>query len=270
MTDLVTGEAVVLELRLAKLASRALALTIDLSMQMVALFGFIVLMGSLSSVLDTAALAATTLTGSVAILIGYPVTMEALSRGRTVGKIALGLRVVRDDGGPIRFRHALIRGLAQLVDFYLLLGAVALVSSLASSRGKRVGDALAGTVVVRERVPVRGGPVAQMPPPLAAWAQGLQLSGLPDDLALAVRHFLSRTRELQPRARYEMGVRLADAVALRVSPAPPPGTPPEAYLAAVLAERRAREAHRLAGHPPVGAYGGPGPYGGAGPSGGPG
>jgi uncharacterized RDD family membrane protein YckC len=257
VSDLVTGEAVVVELRLAKLASRALGLAIDLAIQLTALFAFVLLVGSLSSVLDSAALAATTLTGSVAILIGYPVTMEALTRGRTVGKMALGLRVVRDDGGPIRFRHAMIRGLADLVDFYLLFGAVALVTSLASSRGKRVGDLLAGTVVVRERVPVRGGPVAQMPPPLAGWARGLELSRLPDDLALSARQFLSRTGELQPQARYAMSVRLADAVAAHVSPAPPPGTPPEAYLAAVLAERRNRETHRLAGQVPPAPYGPP-------------
>ena len=58
--------------------------------------------------------------------------------------MALGLRVVRDDGGPIRFRHALVRGLVGVVEIWLTVGAVALVVSLASSQGKRLGDFLAG------------------------------------------------------------------------------------------------------------------------------
>lgn len=262
MSDLVTGEAVVLELRLAKLASRTLAILIDFAIQFTALFIFSFLAGALGLVLDTAALEAISLTGTVIVLVGYFVAMETLTRGRTVGKIALGLRVVRDDGGPIRFRHALARGLATLVDFYLLLGSVAMITSLASSRGKRVGDLLAGTVVVRERVPVRGAPIAQMPPPLAGWAPRLQLSRLPDDLALAARQFLARTHELAPQARNEMGVRLANEVSRYVSPPPPMGTPPEPYLAAVLVERRAREWSRLGG--PVHAA--PTPYGRTAPS----
>ena len=83
----------------------------------------------------------------VLILVGYPVLLETLSRGRSLGKLAVGLRVVRVDGGPIRFRHALTRGLAGFViDFWALgvFGAVAVVVSLCSSDGRRVGDFLGG------------------------------------------------------------------------------------------------------------------------------
>ena len=51
----------------------------------------------------------------VLVFAGYPILMEWLTRGRTLGKIWLGLRVVRDDGGPIGFRQALVRGLAGLL-----------------------------------------------------------------------------------------------------------------------------------------------------------
>jgi uncharacterized RDD family membrane protein YckC len=246
VSDLVTGEAVVLELRLARLPSRALALGLDLALQLVTLLAVSILAAPLATLVDDAAVAALELVLIVAIVVGYPVAFETLTRGRTLGKLALGLRVVRDDGGPVRFRQALLRGLAAFfVDVWLTFGAGALISSLVSSRGKRLGDVIAGTVVVRERVPVHGGPVAAMPPPLAGWAAQLELSRMPDDLALAARQFLSRAHELVPPVRAAMAEELAAATAARVAPPPPPGTPAEPFLAAVLAERRRREAARL-------------------------
>jgi uncharacterized RDD family membrane protein YckC len=245
MSDLVTGEAVILELRLAKLASRMLALAIDLTVQVgLLLAGTLVLAGVLGSV-DDALSTALALTFYVAVVVGYPVASETATRGRSLGKLALGLRVVRDDGGPVRFRHAFVRGLLAVVEIWLTFGAVALITSLASSKGKRLGDYLAGTVVVRERVPVAAAPVAPMPPVLAAWAAGLDLSRVPDDLALAARQYLSRAPELSPSVREEMGNRLAGSLAAVTAPAPPPGTPAWAFLSAVLAERRRRELVRL-------------------------
>jgi uncharacterized RDD family membrane protein YckC len=253
----VTGEAVVLELRLAKLASRSLALGIDLAVQLsVFLVGTFVVAGTVSFV-DDALATALALVFYVAVIVGYPVAMETATRGRTLGKMALGLRVVREDGGPIRFRHAFVRGLLSVVEVWLTFGSVALITSLASAQGKRLGDLLAGTVVVRERIPVRGAPMAAMPPPLAAWASGLDLSQVPDDLALAARQFLARADELAPEVRDRMGARIAGSLAAVTAPPPPPGTPPWAFLSAVLAERRRRELERLGGPAAVPA---PGPW----------
>jgi hypothetical protein len=136
---------------------------------------------------------------------------------------------------------------------------VALITSLASARGKRVGDFLAGTVVVRERMPAQGAPVAAMPPPLAGWATTLDLGRVPDDLALAARQFLGRFQDLAPEVRESMGSRLAAAMAAVTTPPPPPGVPAWAFLSAVLAERRRREMARMlppAGYQPMSPYGG--------------
>lgn len=239
--DIVTGEAVVLEMRLAKLASRSLALAIDLGVQLgLLLAGTLVLSGAVDFV-DDALAAALSLVFAVLVLVGYPTALETATRGRTLGKLAMGLRVVREDGGPIGFRHALVRALLAVVEVWATFGSVALLASLASAQGKRLGDYLAGTLVVRERVPVRGAPVAVMPPPLAAWAATLDLSRVPDDLALAVRQYLARQHELAPEVRSSMGDRLARSLAAVTAPAPPPGTPSWALLSAVLAERCRRE-----------------------------
>lgn len=252
MSDLVTGDAVVLELRLAKLASRSLALSIDLAVQFATFLVVAFVVSGVGASVDGALGAALSLTFFVAVVVGYPVAMETATRGRTLGKMALGLRVVREDGGPVRFRQAFVRGLLSVVEIWISLGSIALITSLASAQGKRLGDFLAGTVVVHERVPVAAYPVAPMPPPLGGWATTLDLSRVPDDLALAARQFLSRSGELSPAAREDMGSRLVAALRSVTAPEPPPGTPPWAYLAAVLAERRRRELLRL------GAQGAPG------------
>ena len=260
MTELVTGEAVVLELRLAKWPARALAASIDIAVQITLLILLsTVVVGLLSSV-DAALAAAIVTVSSLLIFIGLPVTVETLSRGRSLGKLAVGLRVVREDGGPIRFRHAFVRALLGLVELWLSSGVIATLVSLFSTQGRRVGDFLAGTLVLRERVPVTAGAVAMMPPALAGWATGLDLSALPDDLALAARQYLSRMPDLAPEVRETMGRSMATAVAQVTTPAPPPGVPAWAFLAAVVAERRRRESLRLSGPMPMQMPVNPPPY----------
>lgn len=243
VSELVTGDAVVLDIRLARPATRALALGIDL---LVAAAGFAALSFPLGYVAGEAGasqslIAGLTLFVFVLTFVGYPTTIETLSRGKSVGKYALGLRVVRDDGGTVRFRHALVRALAGvLVDFFATLGCGALLTALLNPRSKRIGDLLAGTVVVRERAPRPDQALPDVPAELATWATGAELSRVPDDLAMSARSYLSRFHELTPGAREALGDRLAGAVAEYVSPPPPPYVPAWAYLAAILGERRRR------------------------------
>ncbi|WP_216094088.1 RDD family protein [Jiangella alba] len=245
MSDLVTGEAVPLELRLAKLPSRALALLLDALILAVVGFVLLLLLGQIAPGVDEALAAALIIGGTVFLLVVIPTTVETLTRGKSVGKAAAGLRVVRDDGGPIRFRHALVRALAGVfADFVLTLGVGAMVCSLLNPRGKRIGDVLAGTVVVRERIPSTAAPLPVLDPRLAPWAASLELSRLPDRLAMAARSLLARAPQLAPEVRTRLAVDLANEVSALVSPPPPPGLPPWDYLAAVLAERRRRDALR--------------------------
>jgi uncharacterized RDD family membrane protein YckC len=249
----------VLDLRLARLPSRAIAIAIDLAVTALVAVGLGLLLNLSLPAADDALAAALNLIAVVTVLVAVPVTVETLTRGRSLGKLALGLRVVRDDGGTVRFRHALARGLAGVfVDFWTTLGCGALVCSLVNSRGKRFGDLLAGTVVVRERVPAARDRVPEPPESLRAWSATLELSQLPDDLALAARSYLTRLPQLAPDVRDSMGSRLATAVSARITPPPPAGTPAWAYLAAVLAERSRRQQLRREAHasaPPVPATG---------------
>jgi uncharacterized RDD family membrane protein YckC len=252
VAEVVTGEAVVLEVPCARFPSRMLAFGIDLSIQVTMIFVLLAIVGVTAADrgLDADAVGAVALTVIVLTIVGYPIIWETTTRGRSPGKLALGLRVVSDDGGPERFRQALVRGLATIVDFWLLpfFGVPALICSLLSDKGKRLGDVFAGTFVIQQRLPARPRAAAAppaVPPQLAAWATTLELSGLTDQTAATARRYLGRLPELTPSARAELGERIAAAVMTQVSPPPPGGTPVPFYLSAVLAERHRREHARL-------------------------
>jgi uncharacterized RDD family membrane protein YckC len=255
LAEVVTGEAVVLDLAVARFPSRLLALMIDIAVQApVVIFLEVVVFSKAASHLNRASAAAVYLAGLMFVVIGYPLIFETLSRGKTLGKMALGIRVVSDDGSPERFRQALVRALsAAFVEIWLppfnLIGMPAgLITSMVSAKGKRLGDMFAGTFVIQERVPRRPdlAPVfTVVAPPLADWAQHLEISRLSDQTAAAASSYLRRFYDLRPAARDQLGFQLATAVAAQVSPPPPPGTDPPTFLAAVLAVRREREQARL-------------------------
>ena len=280
MSQLVTGEAVVLQVRIARMPTRALACAIDVILQSVVLgvmlsllFGFLI-GGEASEALGVALVFIVVLV----VVVGYRVVMETLTRGRTLGKMVLGLKVVRDDGSSIRFRHALVRTLLWFfVDFAPWFAASpGIVASLMNKQGKRIGDMVAGTVVIRERHQPMASPPLFVPGHLVQWAQSLELSRLSDDLANAAREYLARYTELQPDARVALGDALAYRVGQVTAPAPPVPIVAPAFLSAVLAERRRRELARLAtAHPtytgpfarpnpyavPAGSFAPPSPYG---------
>jgi uncharacterized RDD family membrane protein YckC len=255
VTEIVTGDAVVLDVSAAAFPARMVGRLIDMAVQIVALVLLAIVIGVSARSLNAAAVGAITVVVVALVIVGYPTIFETLSRGKTLGKLAMGLRVVSDDGGPVRFRQALIRALAGLFEIWtIVLSPIALVTSIASARGKRLGDMFAGTYVIHERAPARRNlapEFAVVPAPLAGWAAQLEISGLPDQDAEAAGSFLRRYGDLHPAARDALGLQLAAAVAARVSPPPPPGTPPAAYLAAVLAVRRERDQARYLRAQPI-------------------
>ncbi|MDT5190144.1 MAG: hypothetical protein QOI28_2395 [Mycobacterium sp.] len=245
---MVTGDAVVLDVQIAQLPVRALSTFIDLTVVFIAYIIGIVLWAATLSDLDSALSAAVLIIFTVLAIVGYPLIFETATRGRSLGKMALGLRVVSDDGGPERFRQALFRALAGFIEIWTLAGAPAVICSMVSPKGKRVGDVFAGTMVISERA-ARLSPPPQMPPTMAWWASSLQLSGLAPETAERARQFLSRATQLDPGVRDQMAYRICSEVVAQIFPPPPPGAPPQLVLAAVLAERHRRELVRL--QPPI-------------------
>ncbi|MFC6011688.1 RDD family protein [Nocardia lasii] len=243
MAEFTTGEAVALELPLARIPSRAGAFLLDLVMQftLAATMLYILIIAMFAADADSAWLSVIVTVTVVTVLIGYPVTCETLSRGRSLGKLAFGLRVVRADAGPIDFRHALTRGLSgAIVDFWLLggFGAVAVVTSLCSRDGRRVGDVLAGTVVIHTRQAMPSPSLAVAPPWLLGWSAQLDPSGISDELAGAARRYLTRLPTLTAATQHYLGVRLVEAMCAELRCKAPTGYPPYHILGAILARRQ--------------------------------
>lgn len=208
---MVTPEAVQLDLPVAGVPSRTLARLVDMLIQgmLVSLFFYIAAMVSAGSATVSAYVG---LGGLLVTLIGYPVAMETLTKGRTVGKMAVGLRVVTSQGGPVRFRHALLRALVGAFEIYGTSGMVAVVSAFFTPRAQRLGDLAAGTFVVNERVGERRSVPVVFPCPAGyeEFVRQLDVGRVSDQQYGVIRAFLMRATSLSHAHRYSLGAMLGD------------------------------------------------------------
>lgn len=238
----ITGEAVALEVRAASAGLRILSGLIDYSLYAGGLVMSLLSWNKVSLSPSSEAIVIVLLSLTLLFwMLLLPLTIEVLSRGQSAGRLITGTRVVRDDGGSIRFRHALVRTLLATIEIWLAYGVLASLACIVTRRGKRLGDLLAGTYVVHERSAIQTAPPVLMPPELAGWASQADLRALPGNLALVARTFLQRGSAMRPAPRARLSMQLAAAVEPYVAPPAPEGTHPERFLAAVLAERRDRE-----------------------------
>ena len=240
MTGVFSGEAVHIDLPEAGLASRVVALIIDLIVQLVVLVALLLWASFATSGLDEAATAAIDLVVILAVILALPVAIETATKGKSLGKKAMGLRVVRDDGGPVRFRHSATRGLFMvLVDLWTTAGAVGLITSLSNEKGKRVGDFFGGTIVVRDRFATsipQPPPQMILPDDLAGWAAGLDLSRVSSDLIGSATSYASRRDSLDPEMRATTASAIVAALARQLGVQSPQPGESEQFLAAVVQE----------------------------------
>lgn len=238
--ELVTGEAVALALRPTSFVLRAAGCAID---YLVYLVGYVLLLliivFTVGDVLDQALFTAFATVLFVLCLVVAPLAVEVLSRGRSLGRLAVGARIVRDDGGAIGLRHSLIRSLLGIVEIVMTFGGIAAVVGLLSARTKRLGDMVAGTFSQQERTRVPQRMPFLLPPELTAWARVADVARMPDPLARRVAQFIRQSAGMNPVSRDRLARSLADEVAVYVHPLPP--VPADRFLLAVAAMRRGRE-----------------------------
>jgi uncharacterized RDD family membrane protein YckC len=213
--DVRTGEAVAIRYELAGLGSRFLAVLIDLMAQTAIAIVAILVLSLTSTGASTVTPSRGVMAWGIAIVVifffllffGWFIIFEAWWSGRTPGKRALGLRVVRDGGFPLDLGSAVIRNLVRIVEVGLGFYALSAVSALLSKENKRLGDYAAGTIVVREH--------AVAAPDLDAYLDrnaALPKTGLHDDDRLLIERFLARRSMLEPSARARLAGRIAGKV----------------------------------------------------------
>jgi uncharacterized RDD family membrane protein YckC len=239
--ELLTGEAVGLDLRPTSFVLRAAGAIIDFLVY----FGlWLLILLAISSpwftgTLDDASGAAITLASLVFCLVVAPTAVETITQGKSLGKLAIGARIVRDDGGSIGLRHAFIRALTGVLEVFFTFGGIAAMTALLNERTKRVGDLLAGTYSQNERVSKATPPVFGVPAGLEEWALTADVARMPDGLSRRIAQFLRQARRLAPDARDHLARSLASEASVFVSPLPPVSA--ELFLAAASAVRRDRE-----------------------------
>ncbi len=225
-----TPESVELEFTLAGIGSRAWALFIDYNVLGAGIALFLLLWSMFSyqllSYLEQLRinysglpnwLLAIAFLLSFAFFVGYFVIFETLWRGQTPGKRLARIRVIREDGRPVRLAQSTLRALLRPVDDLLFLGVFFIVFG---RREKRLGDWVAGTLVIQEERPVAAATfhLATNAPEVAE--QLLQIADfsqfLPDDFAI-VREYLQRRSQMTAQAQQEVSLTLARQVKTAIS-----------------------------------------------------
>ncbi|MFS0712620.1 RDD family protein [Microbacterium sp. 2P01SA-2] len=238
--EILTGEAVALDVQPLGFFLRALGILIDVlcGIALLLLFFFVgrfaiagLGLESLSGILVISAL--------VLVLVVIPTAVETLSHGRSLGKLAVGGRIVRTDGGATGFRQAFIRALVGVLEIWFTFGALAGVVAAFTPRSTRLGDMVAGTYCERTRAPRLPAPAGPVPSGLRDWADVADVARLPDRIARRASQFARSAEGMEPGARLRSATMIAGEVAPFVSPLPQ--ADPETLVRAVVALRRDRE-----------------------------
>ena len=242
---MLSGEAVAIDVQPIGFVLRAAGAIIDL---LVGLAVFVLTIFLRIWLLDLGVLneATDTIAGIASIVISFvvlPITMEVALKGRSLGKLAVGGRIVRIDGGATGFRHAFIRALLGVLEIYMTLGSVAVLAGAFSARSQRLGDMVAGTYSQRVRTPKLVPSIPVMPPMLVGWSQIADVARLPDRLARRISQFLQSAPSMVPSARARVAQDLLSEAAPFVSPMPQ--ATPEAVLVGITVLRRDRERRAL-------------------------
>lgn len=230
----VTAEAVRVHVDVAGLGSRMIACLIDSLLQFAVAFGILSAVGVGGGTSSTVEVVVVLLVLFLVVWGYYPL-FEFFLHGRTPGKAAQRLRVVRTDGQPAGGASILVRNLIRIVDVFAL-PFLAVISMVISGRSQRLGDLAAGTMVVREARLVA--PEAS-PPPLRGDLPNLDATGLSEREYDVIRSFLTRRSGLDPAARRNLASQLAASVRNRVGSLPT-GLSDEATLEAVAQSYRRR------------------------------
>jgi len=217
-----TPEQTDLDFAVAGVGSRFIALALDTLFQMA--IGFVVGVAGSIAIGGMATVSPTASLWGLAILVlfyfllyfGYFAIFEILWNGQTPGKRRAGIRVIKDSGRPLTPAESIARNLMRIVDWMPGFYAVGIVCALLTKENKRLGDLVAGSLVVRESSFSELKPVWQSPPQSASSPTLAPLGAdrlSPEDFAL-IDSFLQRRLDLMPDVRY----RMADEIFRRLKP----------------------------------------------------
>lgn len=237
-----TPEQIALEFPLAGAGSRFLALAIDTLLQLGAFLVLALVILSAASLRIVGRESFATWLAAVVVLLGfllyygYFAAFESIWGGQTPGKRVVGLRVITVSGQPITTFDALLRNLLRIVDQMPGIYAVGLLSVFFTARNQRLGDLVAGTVVVHEQAVERVRPPAvDRPSPGVLGAARLNAEEFE-----VIETFLARRHDLSAHMRERTARQLAERIRTRLEIALGSHANDEALIEAIALEYRAR------------------------------
>ncbi len=257
---IVTPEAVVLDVETAGFASRILAGLLDLTIQVVVIF-FFTLVLSLAFVGDESGTVTAFAVIFFLVFFGYPIVFETLLRGRTPGKMALGIRAVTIDGAPIRLRETTLRAMGGVVDLLLPPGGVTgalFVLFTPRHQTRRRSDRGHDRDSRSRTVRRHPGALVQRPAGLEAYAETIDPTAITVEQYTVIRSFLTRGSALAPTVRNTIAIDLANRLAAEIRHLPPQWVPPEAFLLCAMARYQRRNGPGRATTVPAPPWAGPG------------
>ncbi len=244
-----TPEQMALEFAVAGVGSRFLALAIDTLIQIVAGFGVLIVVGvslGLGGLTDFFQRQSVWLIAAVVAAIfllnfGYYAIFEVLWNGQTPGKRKVGIRVIKESGRPLTAAETIGRNFLRILDQLPGFYALGFIVALLNDKNKRLGDFIAGSLVVRETPFESLKPAWQIGGPASAGEQAastrLSLADLTlEDLTL-IETFLRRRYELAPDVRSRMAGKILEQLKDKVT-VPPGEISIETLLESLARERR--------------------------------
>ena len=236
-----TPEQIPLEFPLAGIGSRFLAIALDTLIQVL---GFLMIVFVAEILLPTAArFTPRALTWAAAIFFlcvfilysGYYALFEVFWNGQTPGKRLVRVRVISDSGRPITVYEAVVRNLLRIIDQLPGLYVVGIISVFLTARNKRLGDIVAGTVVVHEKAMQDSQPDFFAAAASTALSSGLQITA--EELEL-IERFLQRRYDLSPEVRRQSAEQIAGRLRARLGAAQDGAASPEDYLESLARQKR--------------------------------
>jgi uncharacterized RDD family membrane protein YckC len=191
--------------------------------------------------------------GSFTLYNGYFILLEWLLNGQTAGKRLLHIRVIKQGGYSLRFFDTLLRNLLRVVDFLPLFYGVGLTSLLLTRDSQRLGDLVAGTLVVYQEPVEAGAMLPEMPPAEESESPftPAALAAVPDSLIDLAGQYLIARGELAPRPRQEVAAELVELIRATSGLEPRPTQSIDSFLASLI--RRAEPAPPWTSRSPAGA-----------------
>jgi uncharacterized RDD family membrane protein YckC len=236
-----TPEQIPLEFPLAGIGSRFLAIALDTLIQVL---GFLLIIFVAEILLPTAArFTPRAWTWAAAIFFlcvfvlysGYYALFEIFWNGQTPGKRLVRLRVISDSGRPITVYEAVVRNLLRIIDQFPGLYVVGIISVFLTAGNKRLGDIVAGTVVIHEKAMQETQPDFAAPAASTVPSPGSQISS--EELEL-IERFLQRRYDLSPEVRRQSAEQIAARLRARLGATQDGTASPEDYLESLARQKR--------------------------------